>query len=70
MSNSYEQAFQGFEAFLSKWKVAYVCSVHSYVVVKAPEGLRLLFGRILLEPTRDGVNETSFKFETEHIIAG
>jgi hypothetical protein len=70
MSNPYEQAVQDFEALLSMWKGAYVCSVHSYVVVKGQEGGRLLFGRVLLEPTRDGVNETPFHFETEHIIAG
>ncbi len=52
------------------WQGAYVCSVHSYVVVKGQEGGRLLFGRVLLEPTRDGVNETPFHFETEHVIAG
>lgn len=70
MSNSYEQAFAGFESLLSRWKGAYICSIHSYVAVKGPEGNRLLFGRILLEPTRDGVNETPVQFETEHIIAG
>lgn len=70
MSSPYDQAFSGFEALLSAWKGAHICSVHSYVAVKGPEGNRLLFGRILLEPTRDGVNDTPFQFETEHIIAG
>jgi hypothetical protein len=70
MSNSYEQAFQDFKALLSKWKGAHVCSVHSYVALKGQEGGRLLFGRVLLEPTREGINETPFKFQTEHIIAG
>jgi hypothetical protein len=70
MSNSYEQAFVGFESLLSKWKGAYICSIHSYVAVKGLEGKRLLFGRILLEPTRDGVNETPIQFETERIFAG
>jgi hypothetical protein len=70
MSNSYERAFAGFESLLSRWKGAYICSIHSYVAVKSPEGSRLLFGRILLEPTRDGVNETPVQFETEHIVAG
>ena len=70
MISPYDQAFSGFEALLSTWRGAHVCSVHSYEAVKGPEGNRLLFGRILLEPTRDGVNDTPFQFETEHIIAG
>jgi hypothetical protein len=70
MNSPYEQPFADFEALLSTWKDAHICSVHSYVAVKGPEGNRLLFGRILLEPTRDGVNDTPFQFETEHIIAG
>lgn len=70
MSNSHEQAFAGFESLLSRWTGAYICSIHSYVAVKSSEGSRLLFGRILLEPTRDGVNETPVQFETEHIVAG
>jgi len=70
MSNSNEQAFTDFESLLAKWKGAYICSIHSYVAVKNSEGTRLLFGRILLEPTRDGVNETPVQIETECIIAG
>lgn len=70
MSSSYDQAFQDFKVLLSKWESAYVCSVHSYVALKGQEGGRLLFGRVLLEPTREGITETPFQFETEHIIAG
>lgn len=70
MSNSNEQAFTDFESLLAKWKGAYICSIHSYVAVKNSEGTQLLFGRILLEPTRDGVNETPVQIETECIIAG
>lgn len=70
MSSSYEQAFQDFKVLLSKWESAYVCSVHSYVALKGQEGGGLLFGRVLLEPTREGITETPFQFETEHIIAG
>ncbi len=70
MSDSNEQAFAEFESLLAKWKVAYICSIHSYVAVKNSEGTRLLFGRILLEPTRDGINETPVQIETECIIAG
>jgi len=70
MNSPCDQAFADFEALLSTWKGAHICSVHSYVAVKGPEGNRLLFGRILLEPTREGVNDTPFQFETEHIIAG
>ena len=70
MSNSYEQAFQDFKSLLSKWEGAYVCSVHSYVALKGQAGGQLLFGRVLLEPTREGINETPFQFESEHIIAG
>lgn len=70
MRDSYEQAFAGFESLLSKWKGAYICSIHSYVAVKGPEGNRLLYGRILLEPTSDGLNEAPIQFESERIIAG
>ena len=70
VSNPYEQAFQDFEALLSMWQGAYVCSGPFLCCGKGAEGGRLLFGRVLLEPTRDGVNETPFHFETEYVIAG
>ncbi|HMS82037.1 MAG TPA: hypothetical protein PKD12_00115 [Nitrospira sp.] len=70
MNHLHEQAFIDFELLVSRWKKAYVCSVHSYVGVKSHEGIHLLVGRILLEPTGDAVNETSIQFETEHLVAG
>lgn len=70
MSDTYEQYVRDFDSLISKWRDAYVCAVHSYVGVKTSEGWRLLFGQILLEPSRGGISEKSFKFETEHITAG
>ncbi len=70
MSSPYERDFDSFGALLCAWKGAYVCEVHSYVGVKTAEGTRLLYGRVLLEPSLTGINETPFIFATEHIVAG
>lgn len=69
MDSYQEQQFSHFESLLSLWKDAYQCAVISYVGLKTAQGSRLLFGRVLLEPTRTGVSETPFRFETEHLIA-
>ncbi len=70
MSSPYQREFDGFGTLLSAWKGAYVCAVHSYVGVKTTEGSRLLYGRVLLEPSLIGINESPFRFATEHIVAG
>lgn len=70
MSSPHERDFGDFDSLLSKWKGAYVCAVYSYVGVKTAEGPHLLYGRILLEPSRSGIDETLFTFETEHVVAG
>ena len=69
MTNLQEQSFSNFEALVSLWVGAYQCSTISYVGLKTAQGPRLLFGRILLEPTRSGVSDTVLRFETEHLIA-
>lgn len=69
MNNQQEQYFSDLESLLSQWEGAYKCSVISYVGLKTAQGTRLLFGRVLLEPSRTGVSETAFRFETEHLIA-
>lgn len=69
MTTLQEQSFSNFEALVSLWVGAYQCSAISYVGLKTAQGPRLLFGRILLEPTRSGVSDTAFRFETEHLIA-
>jgi len=69
LGNFSEQAFAGFEALLSLWKDAYPCAIISFVGLKTSEGPRLLFGRVVFEPSRFGINETEFKFKTEHVIA-
>ena len=69
MDSYQEQQFSHFESLLSLWKDAYQCAVISYVGLKTAQGARLLFGRVLLEPTRTGVSEIPFRFETEHLIA-
>ena len=69
MTNLQEQSFSNFDALVSLWVGAYQCSTISYVGLKTAQGPRLLFGRILLEPTRSGVSDTVLRFETEHLIA-
>ena len=69
MNSLNEQDANSFRALVSGWKDAYVCTVCAYVGVKTPNEHRLLYGRIVLEPTRSGVNETALKYETEHIVA-
>jgi hypothetical protein len=69
VNNQQEQYFPDFESLLSLCTGAYQCAVISYVGVKTTQGSRLLFGRVLLEPTRAGVSDTPFRFETEHLIA-
>lgn len=69
MNSQQEQYFSNFESLLSLWVEAYQCAVISYVGLKTAHGPRLLFGRALLEPSRTGVNDTAFRFETEHLIA-
>lgn len=69
MSSQQEQDFSKFEALLEQWNGAYQCAVSSYVGLKGAQGSRLLFGRVLLEPSRTGISDTTFNFETEHVIA-
>lgn len=69
LNDQQEQEFSSFEKLLTLWKDAYQCAVISYVGVKTAQGPRLLFGRIMLEPSRMGITDTNFKFETEHVIA-
>ncbi len=69
MNSQQEQDFSNFEALLALWTGTYQCAVVSYVGVKTAEGNRLLFGRILLEPSRVGIRDTPFKVQTEHLIA-
>lgn len=69
LNDQQEQEFSSFKKFLTLWKDAYQCAVISYVGVKTAQGPRLLFGRVMLEPSRIGITVTKFKFETEHVIA-
>jgi len=69
MNSQQEQYFSNFETLLALWAGAYQCAVVSYVGLKTSQGQRLLFGRVLLEPTRVGVSDTTFSFETEHVVA-
>lgn len=69
MNSQQEKYFSDFESLLSLCAGAYQCATISYVGLKTAQGPRLLFGRVLLEPTRTGVSETPFRFETEHLIA-
>lgn len=69
MNSHQEQCFSDFDALISPWASAYQCAVISYVGVKTAQGRRLLFGRVLLEPTRNLISDTAFTFETEHFVA-
>ena len=64
-----DKDFSNFKTLLDLWAGAYQCAVISYVGLKTPKGPRLLFGRVLLEPARDGVNDMVFQFETDHVLA-
>ncbi len=70
MSDYNKKNFADFRKLVEPWWGAYQCVVKSYVALKSVDGPRLLFGRILLEPSRDGIDDASFVFETEHVIAG
>lgn len=69
LNSQQKQEFSSFKKFLALWKGAYKCALISYVGVKTAQGPRLLFGRVMLEPSRMGITFTKFKFETEHVIA-
>lgn len=69
MNNILDQPFSNFDALVSQWSDAYPCATISYIGLKTAEGSHLLFGRILLEPTRGGIDDTMFRFETEHLMA-
>jgi len=69
LNDQQKQEFSSFKKFLTLWRGAYQCAVISYVGVKTAQGPRLLFGRVMLEPSRMGITVTKFKFETEHVIA-
>lgn len=70
MNPQQEQEFSNLILLISKWNDAYVCLSHSYVALKTSTGTQLLFGRIVLEPTRVGLVDAPFVFETEHVLAG
>lgn len=69
LSDQQKKEFSRFEKLLSLWKDAYQCAVISYVGVRTAQGPRLLFGRVMLEPSRTEIASTKFEFETEHVIA-
>jgi hypothetical protein len=69
MDSQQEKDFSQFETLLKPWVGAYQCAVISYVGLKTAQSRRLLFGRILFEPSRVGIGVNPFKFETEHVIA-
>lgn len=69
MSSQQEHDYSEFETLIQSWVDAYQCAVTSYVGLKTAQGASLLFGRVLFEPSRVGLGISSFKFETEHVIA-
>jgi hypothetical protein len=69
LTSQHEGEFSNFQNVLTSWADAYPYSIISYVAVKTAKGPRLVFGRILLLPSRVELNAPKFEFETEHIIA-
>jgi len=69
MNSQQEQDFADFVKLLACWGGAYQCAVISYVALKTVQGPRLLFGRVLLQPSRIEISDEVFTFETEHVAA-
>lgn len=69
LNDPQKQDFSEFEALLTLWKGAYKYAQLSYVGMKDEQGSGLFYGRIILAPSREGFNNTEFRFETEHVIA-
>ncbi|MCG3113222.1 MAG: hypothetical protein MCM46_15510 [Candidatus Manganitrophus sp. SB1] len=69
MSTQHNQ-IDAFAKLLSSWEEAYGLLDCSYLTIKTPDGPKLLFGRILLEPSNVPDSKLQFKFESEHVIAG
>lgn len=69
LNDSQKLDFSEFEKVLTQWKGAYLYALLSYIGVKTSIETSLLFGRIILAPSRDGFPNTDFGFETDHIIA-
>lgn len=64
-----DNRIEDFKSLLAAWQETYRFKDCSYLVIKATDGPKLLFGRVLLEQNVPEPN-LLFKVETEHIIAG
>jgi hypothetical protein len=64
-----DQQFENFESLIASWEKAYRFADIAYVGIKTKEGLRLLLGRIILQPFYEKKNKVSFQCKTEHVIA-
>ncbi len=59
-----------FRALVSTWKESYVQVISSYVAIKTQKGTRLYCGKLCFNTWASASDESAFRFETEHIIAG
>lgn len=69
MSSYQEKEFQCFESLIASWEKAYHFADIAYIGLQTNEGLRLMFGRIILLPFYENNNKVPFQCKTEHIIA-
>ncbi|MBI5572918.1 MAG: hypothetical protein HY914_23445 [Desulfomonile tiedjei] len=70
MSNSYINSLDNFMVMLAKWLTSYDWYVCSFISLKATDGIHLLFGRVIFEPSWFVNDRKPFVFETEHVKAG
>lgn len=61
--------FDKFTSLVGKWSHIYEWTACSYVALKTVEGVYLLCGRLLLEPSPLGYEPKPFYFESDHVQA-
>ncbi len=69
LTEHYAREFDKFTAHIAKWKHTYKWAVCQYVAIKGLDGNHLFSGRIVFEPTSQGLNLSPLSFESEHILA-
>ncbi len=70
MTDIGNKEFNNFKALINHWIGAYEWCVYSFVALKATDGFRLLFGRLIFETGGFVNDKKDFNFETAHIKAG
>lgn len=65
-----EQCHLNFESLVAPWEEAYRVADIAYVALITADGPRLLLGRIFLVAFNEAQGVSSFRMETDHLIAG